>query len=195
MGDHRIKVTKMLIRRAFTDLISKKPIQSISVKELCEAAGINRGTFYAHYTDIYDLLEKLEAEMMEDFKNSLQPVIEANSIGEFVPHRIITGVFQTLKDNADICAVTLGTYGDKEFAAKIINYGRTLYMKNYTKFFAEAPEKELEFCYAYISSGCIGLLEKWLDDGMTADAEYVAGLAEGLMEKGIGYFTELNHIY
>ena len=43
-GDHRTRVTRMLIRRAFMELLKKKPIQSISIKELCETAGINRGT-------------------------------------------------------------------------------------------------------------------------------------------------------
>ena len=65
-NDHRTRVTKILIRKAFTDLLKKKPIQSISIKELCEAAQINRGTFYTHYADIYDLLEKMEEEMMEE---------------------------------------------------------------------------------------------------------------------------------
>ena len=51
-SDHRTRVTKMLIRRAFTDLLRSKPIQSITIRELCERAGINRGTFYCHYTDI-----------------------------------------------------------------------------------------------------------------------------------------------
>ncbi|MFR9208180.1 MAG: TetR/AcrR family transcriptional regulator [Lachnospiraceae bacterium] len=58
--DHRTRVTKMLIRKAFTDLLKQKPIQSISIKELCESAGINRGTFYSHYSDIYDLLKQIE---------------------------------------------------------------------------------------------------------------------------------------
>ena len=43
--DHRVRVTRTLIRRAFTDLLANKPIESVSVKELCQAAGINRGTF------------------------------------------------------------------------------------------------------------------------------------------------------
>lgn len=43
----------MLIRREFLELLRTKPMQSISIKELCTAAGINRGTFYSHYTDIY----------------------------------------------------------------------------------------------------------------------------------------------
>lgn len=66
-NDHRVRVTKMLIRRAFTGLLSIKPIQSISIKELCEQAGINRGTFYTHYQDIYDLLADVENEMKQDF--------------------------------------------------------------------------------------------------------------------------------
>lgn len=45
--DHRVRVTQRLIREAFTGLLKQKPIQSISIKELCEVAGINRGTFYA----------------------------------------------------------------------------------------------------------------------------------------------------
>lgn len=62
--DHRTRVTKMLIRRAFTELLREKPIQRISVKELCTRAGINRGTFYTHYTDLYDLQKQMEEEMM-----------------------------------------------------------------------------------------------------------------------------------
>ena len=47
-NDRRTRVTRLLIRRAFTELLRRKPIQSITVKELCEEAGINRGTFYLH---------------------------------------------------------------------------------------------------------------------------------------------------
>ena len=62
--DHRTRVTKMLIRRAFTDLLRVKPVQSISIKELCEKAGVNRGTFYAHYASVHDLLMQMEDEML-----------------------------------------------------------------------------------------------------------------------------------
>ena len=65
-NDHRTRITKMLIRKALTDLMAYKPVTDISVKELCEKAGINRGTFYSHYTDIYNLLEKIEEEMEEN---------------------------------------------------------------------------------------------------------------------------------
>ena len=73
--DHRSRVTRMLIRRAFTDLLGQKPIESISVKELCAAAGINRGTFYGHYQDLYDLRRQMEEEMMADFQKAMEPLL------------------------------------------------------------------------------------------------------------------------
>ena len=64
----RGKQAKARIRQAFTKLLREKPIQRIAVKELCQEAGVNRSTFYAHYQDIYDLLTKIEEDMLEDFQ-------------------------------------------------------------------------------------------------------------------------------
>ena len=62
----RGKQAKARIRQAFTKLLREKPIQRIAVKELCQEAGVNRSTFYAHYQDIYDLLRwLLEHETVE----------------------------------------------------------------------------------------------------------------------------------
>lgn len=64
--DRRIERTKNSIIDAFLELRSKKEIEKISVKELCEKAGINKSTFYTHYQDIYDLSEQLETQVAGD---------------------------------------------------------------------------------------------------------------------------------
>ena len=186
-SDHRIRVTKMLIRRAFTEILRNKPIQSISVKELCETAGINRGTFYSHYTDIYDLMKKMEEEMLEDFQQALQPLLEVHE-EDMTPVKITAGIFQCLKENADICTVTLGPFGDKEFAARLIRIGRDNYVESYQRFFKGATPRQLEYYYAFVSAGCIGMLERWLAEGMHTSAEEMADMAEKIMMYGIGFF-------
>lgn len=185
-SDHRIRVTKMLIRRAFTELLRNEPIQSISVKELCETAGINRGTFYSHYTDIYDLMKKMEEEMLEDFQQALQPLLEVHE-EDMTPVKITAGIFQCLKENADICTVTLGPFGDKEFAARLIRIGRDNYVETYQRFFKGATPRQLEYYYAFVSAGCIGMLERWLAEGMHTSAEEMADMAEKIMMYGIGF--------
>ena len=91
----------MLIRRAFTTLLRQKPIQSISVKELCELAEINRGTFYAHYTDIYDLRDQIEQEMQTDFAKALEPLLSLDD-SQLTPIQVTAGIFQCLADNSDL---------------------------------------------------------------------------------------------
>lgn len=61
--DRRVKKTKKQLRQALMDLMTEKPSKSISVRELAERADINRGTFYIHYQDVNDLLQRLEDEM------------------------------------------------------------------------------------------------------------------------------------
>lgn len=186
-NDHRIRVTKLLLRKAFMELLRQKPIQSISIKELCDAAGINRGTFYTHYSDIYDLLYQIEEEMIVDFEKALEPLLTLDE-EKFNPVEISTEIFQCLKDNSDLCTVTLGDYGDKKFAFRLISLGREKCMESYLKYFKGASPKQIEYFYAFASAGCIGLLQKWLDDGMTSSANEIAQMAENIMLYGLGVF-------
>lgn len=55
--DRRVKFTKMFLKESLIDLLEEKSIFKITIKEICEKADINRATFYAHYSDQYNLLE------------------------------------------------------------------------------------------------------------------------------------------
>ncbi len=187
-NDHRTRVTKMLIRGAFTQLLGQKPIQSISIKELCELAGINRGTFYTHYKDIYDLRDQIEEEMVVSFEKAIRPLLQMDR-QEATMLQITTEIFQCLKDHSDLCIVMLGEYGDKAFVAKLLEMGRERCVESYSKYFASATPQQIEYFYAFASAGCIGLLQKWLADGMTASAEEIAKMAENIMLHGTGFLN------
>ncbi len=181
--DHRTRVTKMLIRRAFTDLLRVKPVQSISIKELCEKAGVNRGTFYAHYASVHDLLMQMEDEMLSEINEVLASLLPEDG-GDVSSLRISTELFQCLKDNADLCTVTLGDFGDKSFAMRMLNMGWEKCFDAYSRYFRDASPKQIAYFYAFVSEGCIGLLRRWLREGMTTSAEDIAALAEKLMLQG-----------
>lgn len=187
-ADQRTRLTRMLLRKALTELLQQKPIQSITIKELCAAAGINRGTFYAHYTDIYDLLSQMEEEMLVDFREAMRPLLDAQD--SLTPTKITAGIFNCIKENADLCIVTLGPFGDKKFAARLLAIGQENYLQSYSKCFDGASRKQLEYYYAFVSSGCIGLLEKWLHDGMTTSAAHMAEMAESIMVNGVFFLHQ-----
>ena len=58
--DRRVRKTKKQLRMALTTLMMEKSVGEITVREIAELADVNRGTFYAHYTDIYDLLKQMD---------------------------------------------------------------------------------------------------------------------------------------
>lgn len=62
--DPRILRTRKLIMDSFMELSSKKEFKDITVKDITAEAMINRATFYYHFEDIYDLLEKVLAEVL-----------------------------------------------------------------------------------------------------------------------------------
>ena len=188
-NDHRTRVTKMMIRRAFTGLLQQEPIQSISVKRLCGKAGNSRGTFYAHYSDIYDLLGQLEDELMRAVRKGLGQMLEGEP-GELSLLQVTTGLFRSLKENADLCRVILGPHGDKEFAARLLSLGREYFLEAYRLSFPNATSKQLKYYYAFVSNGCMGLLEEWLKDGMASSADEMAAVAESIMKYGVGFLRQ-----
>ena len=73
--DLRIVKTEQALFNALTKLIKDKSFEEIKVADICNEALINRTTFYAHYSDKYELLLAL----IKDLKNNLQTVLNQNS--------------------------------------------------------------------------------------------------------------------
>lgn len=82
--DLRTLKTERAIKNAFTLLRSKKELEKITVKELCEEACINKSTFYAHYRDIYELSDVLCEEVVSSItKGVLHPEYFEEDPAEF----------------------------------------------------------------------------------------------------------------
>ena len=58
--NRRVQFTKTALRDAMIELICEKPLTSITVKDVCARADINRSTFYLHYKDVDSLLVAVE---------------------------------------------------------------------------------------------------------------------------------------
>ena len=86
--DRRVRKTKAQLRRGLARLMQEKSINEITVKELVDEVDINRSTFYLHYTDIYQMLQKIEEEVMEEIVQVMEayPIdhSDQNSVMRFI---------------------------------------------------------------------------------------------------------------
>lgn len=186
-NDLRVRNTKNRLRQSFAQLMSEKPLPSITVAELCIRAEINRSTFYAHYSDIYDLQQKLEQEIYSEFLTTLSQVaLTDNTSEDKVPIFMLT-IFRFLKRNADMCAVFLGPHSDRQFVMTLLDTAKETTMVQYGKLYKKASAHQLELFYTFIAYGCIGLLEYWMRNGFSESVEEMAQLSNQMIMKGASF--------
>ncbi len=181
--DRRVRKTKKQLLLGLTSLMQEKSVKEITVRELSELVDINRGTFYLHYKDIYDMVEQIEKEMFEEFNQMLNkyPIKELD--GKPLP--MLIDVFRFIENNAEMCKVLLGKNGDIAFVNSLKDVVKERCLNDWIEIFNTQKAQNFEYFYSFIVSGCIGLLENWLQSGMKESAKEMAILAEEMIMKGI----------
>ncbi len=177
--DRRTMRTKKLIRNALSELIEEKGYNNISITDLTARANINRGTFYLHYTDKYDLLGKIEDEMIHELLESTKDihaadVLNIDSVQDPMPY--MAEIFKYFKENARFMKAVLGPKGDPKFQLKLKKVIDTfLFEKKLLKFIN--PDNLLvpeEYFMAYVLSAHLGVLQQWLESDMEKSPEEMA---------------------
>ena len=69
-NNRRFHDTEISMEAAMLDLMKEMEFEKITVKKICERAQVNRSTFYAHFIDIFDMMDKMEQELRKELLNS-----------------------------------------------------------------------------------------------------------------------------
>ncbi|MFJ7511794.1 TetR/AcrR family transcriptional regulator [Peribacillus simplex] len=78
--DRRILRSQEAIKKAFTELMSEKKFDSITIQDIADRANVNRRTIYLHYLDKFDLLDKLIEEHINELREICEPTSETDSL-------------------------------------------------------------------------------------------------------------------
>ena len=186
--DRRVKRTKKILKTSLAKLLLEKKINNITVKELVDLADINRGTFYLHYTDIYNLLEQIEKDMFSELEEMSNEF--AISEAKRSPQLFTRQVFQYVADNRDLCKMLLGPYGDMAFVDRLKSMVEE---KSYFYLMETCSEKDVQaykYFAAFAVSGCVGLLQNWIENGMKVSVEELSNFADSLIQFGIEKMRE-----
>jgi len=167
--DRRIIRTKVAIRDALVYLIEKKGFDEILVSDLAERANINRGTFYLHYQDKYDLLDKTQKEIVDNIEGIIQQTntLKSADILNFEkPLPVLKSIFEYLKQNSDLMHAIFNLEGGVRFQAQI----RKAVEKNFQlEQYAGLKERNFlvppQFIISYAVSAHFGVIQEWLDRG------------------------------
>ncbi|QNU68130.1 TetR/AcrR family transcriptional regulator [Ruminiclostridium herbifermentans] len=180
--DRRVKYTKMVLKESLINLLEQKDISQISIKEICEVADINRATFYSHYNDQYDLLRKIEDELLNNINEHIMAFGQKNS--EMNAILLAEKTFEYIKENAKLCKLLLSERGDFSFQKKLMMLVYDLIISELTDN-TKISKEDAEYIYSFTITGCVGIVQKWLDDDLKKPpyfmAEIIINLTVGMM--------------
>lgn len=176
--DRRIRRTKALLQQGLIQLMETKDVKDISVRELSELADLNRGTFYLHYNDIYDMLWQMENELFLEFNEILDRTLTS---GAGSPASTLTEVFCFLNRHRAFARATMGPHGDLAF----VNRMKELVKERIYTILDVAPDDpDLIYIESFLVSGCTGVIEAWLNHPAPSSPEKIASVCAELLQKG-----------
>ena len=146
-NDARVRYTKRVLRSALLKLMEEKPINNITVKEVCALAEINRATFYGHYKDCFDLLEQIENELIEDYTDSLK------YLSGFDVTELLEAIFGLIERNMDLCRLLVFDHPDNALIQKMIEATHDKSIEGWRSRLTHATEEDMEMLYTCLSNG------------------------------------------
>jgi AcrR family transcriptional regulator len=153
-GNSRSIGSKEKIREALFELLKTKGIDQISVIELCKEANVNRTTFYAHYKDIFDLMDTLESNMA----CSLYSKLTVNMTGE----EEIAVIVDHIRKNSKFYKI----YADTSLESKLVSHMISMANEGYVEqfFFDQetSPKDAPEYLFEFLKGGMMGVIRRWL---------------------------------
>ena len=157
--------------KALLSLLEKKEFEYITIREICEKAGVNRSTFYLHYENTCDLLRETTGYVIDSFlsyftndRKSISLNLEECNINElfFITPKYITPYLTFIKDNRQIFKTTIKHLGTMEFDR--------VYQKMFDNIFSPVlsrfkfPENERAYVMKFYLSGITAIVMEWLDN-------------------------------
>lgn len=168
-----------MIKDALTELMEEKGFDAITVRDITEKANINRGTFYLHYRDKYDLLEQSEEEILKKLEEIALEVRRINpkdfnfQVNKHFP--FVIKLFEYFQENSRFMKVILSPMGDLSFQDKIKNVIKKNVIENvFSKLKKEDLLVPVEFIIAYITSAHLGVIQQWLNSGMNQSPQEIS---------------------
>lgn len=156
-NNKRKRTSRLKIEKALIEFLQTKELHQISVSQICKKANLNRSTFYANYTDIYDLAdtirEELEAQVAELYQNERSEGYNSNNYLLLFHHVAQNQLFyQTY--------FKLGY--DEEY--KIWHYDDKLAEKHF-------ENNHINYHMEFFKSGLNRIIKLWLDNGCKESPE------------------------
>lgn len=180
--------TRKNLIEAFWELYKEKRLMKITVKEITDKAGYNRGTFYTYFSDVYQIQDILKKSLIPEKDMILDPLMSLEKSGG----KIFESFEKTnayIQENSEKIAVMIGPEGDPSFVHEFKKEIREIIMSYVYEIGIKEPGK-FEYIIEYEISALIGIFQLWMEKNEDMDEYALAELMEEVSNSGVTSMME-----
>ncbi len=155
-----VKKTKKTFEESLSALAREYPLNKITVKSLCEKAQLSRNAFYFHYKDIYDLVEEIENDFIDEVCGYLD---EFREMG--FPKNVLATIKRMVllfSERRETSLMLLDTSFSSTFVPRLGKIFSDFNFEYYKAFHKTENRSTYDLFYTFISTGFYGMLREWL---------------------------------
>ena len=189
--DLRILKTQEKLQNALLELLKQKALKAVTVKEICDTAGISRNAFYQHYGYKEDLYDQMVAQATEEIRNSLKPIIpDASQLDRSIMEAYAKNIVEGITKVKSLIIVMLKA-DDGIFLRQLTDLIFGQFLTNSLSFYDLKDSKETRLYYEFLSAGVAGFIIRWILDSSLSESKAAALLTEILLQSSTGILSQL----
>lgn len=180
--------SRKLIKEALADLLQEKPLDKITVTDVVNRAQINRGTFYAHYTDIPDVIQHLIHQTFSNIQEVLsQPPLPIMDI----PHALLSRIQKILEEDLNFYQKILGSSASALMTEQLVQITMD-YLLQQEEAFGIKNHEQYILMIRFCAGGLSNLYYDWFAGKLDFSLDELTRQAEALLS-GIITSSQINH--
>lgn len=173
--NRRVLYTKKIIKESLLELLQNKKIHQITVTDICKNANINRGTFYTHYKDAYDLLESMEDELF----NQMLEYIEETPIDDYKDVLLLKAL-ELIKENKDLFKILFCQQMDSDIMDRIVLLANKAEIDKLISS-STVDDVFLEYFIKYNVGGVFSVVQTWLENDLNESPMEIVNIINNIV--------------
>lgn len=174
--------SKKLIHDALADLLMEKPMERITVTDIVKRADINRGTFYAHYADIPDLVDNL---IRQTFSSIRQALSQQTDPSAHVGHILLSQIQSILEEDLAFYQKVLNSSSASLMQDRLVEITMDYFLQNKDAFYTGRSE-EFAVAIRFCAGGLSNLYRDWFSGKLPYTLTELTQIGENMILRIIG---------
>lgn len=181
MENRKRQYSRMVIEEAFLNELRQKPLEKVSIVDICKQANVNRSTFYSNYLDVFDLMDQVSERFFEEmFHKCVAELGEPNPNGKDNSIRFIERALNATLEQKELCQLLISTTHRTAFVRKLLN-ALLEWSKQRYALYSGVDMERFELENTMMLGGTLVLWQQWIEGGFEESPEVLASVIDSFI--------------